>query len=51
MLSTTIFTMVTLGVYTILIKSYQMIALSRCRDEARRCPHLRRPVLAAADDR
>ena len=35
MLSTTIFTMVTLGVYTILIKSYQMIALSRCRDEAR----------------
>jgi Tfp pilus assembly protein PilV len=34
MLSTTIFTMVTLGVYTILIKSYQMIALSRCRDEA-----------------
>ncbi len=35
MMSTMVFTLVALGVYTMLIKSYQMIALSRCRDEAR----------------
>jgi len=35
MMATMVFTLVALGVYTMLIKSYQMIALSRCRDEAR----------------
>ncbi len=34
-MATAIFTMLTLGVYTALIKSYQIIALARCRDQAR----------------
>jgi Tfp pilus assembly protein PilV len=35
MIAVTIFIMVTLGVYTMLIKSYQMAALTRARDDAR----------------
>jgi type II secretory pathway pseudopilin PulG len=35
MVATTIFTMLTLGVYAALIKSYQIIALARSRDQAR----------------
>jgi hypothetical protein len=35
MVATTVFTMVTLGVYSMLIKSYQLAALTRCRDDAR----------------
>jgi type II secretory pathway pseudopilin PulG len=35
MMATVIFTMATIGIYTMLIKSYQMSALARCRDEAR----------------
>ena len=35
MMASGIFVMATLGIYTMLIKSYQMAALSRCRDDAR----------------
>jgi len=35
MVAATIFVMVTLGVYTMLMKSYQLIALTRVRDDAR----------------
>ena len=35
MMATVLFTMLTLGVYATLIKSYQMIALCRARDQAR----------------
>jgi Tfp pilus assembly protein PilE len=35
MVATTIFAMLTLGVYSALIKSYQIIALARSRDQAR----------------
>ena len=35
MVATVVFTMSTIGIYTMLIKSYQMSALARCRDEAR----------------
>ena len=35
MVAATIFIMVTLGVYSMLIKSYQLIALTRVRDDAR----------------
>lgn len=35
MMGATVFVMVTLGVYAILIKSYQLAALTRCRDDAR----------------
>ncbi len=35
MVATTVFTMVTLGVYSMLIRSYQLAALTRCRDDAR----------------
>jgi len=35
MMATLVFTMMTLGVYTTLIKSYQLSALNRCKDDAR----------------
>ena len=35
MVATVVFSMVMLGVYSALIQSYQMAALSRCREEAR----------------
>ncbi len=35
MVAATIFTMLTIGVYTMLMKSYQLIALTRVRDDAR----------------
>lgn len=35
MVAATIFVMLTLGVYTMLMKSYQLIALTRVRDDAR----------------
>lgn len=35
MVASTLFVMVTLGVYSMLIKSYQLTSLTRCRDDAR----------------